>query len=89
MLVEILPMYPESIHQHEVFRRIRERLIAQRTGVPHTLDDTVRSAYNRYCEGYAENVRTGSATLFKSGEKGSGYWSLHPDIEKDVSLDDL
>ena len=90
MLVDILPVHPGRLHKHEVVRKIRERLIAQRASVPADLDASVRSAYNRHCENYAENVRSGAVALFKSEQKGSGYWSLHPDIEKDVPpLDDL
>ena len=89
MLVDFLPTYPASLHRHEAIRKVRERLIARREDVPASLENAVQSTYNRHCEGYAEHEREGGEPLFKSGEKGSDYWSVHPSFKGPLSLDDF
>ncbi|MDE0694604.1 MAG: hypothetical protein OXH76_02070 [Boseongicola sp.] len=91
-LLGILPTYPKEIHRVHAIRRIREDLVKEKQELPATLDQAIQSAYNAHCEGYAAfekgKVKTGRAPVFKSGDKRSGNWSVHPDF-KPLELEDF
>ena len=83
-LRRVLPKHPGEMHRNTVVAAIRKELLDEGREVPDMLEETVQNAYNSYCEGYSAfekaRVQTGREPLFRSDNKGSGFWSLHPDV---------
>ena len=94
-MIDIIPTYPQDIHQERVFQKIGAQLREEGKEIPRTLDNTVRGVYNANCEGYKvfEKRRDQDPCIqpiFKTKNPRSGFWSKHPDyIHKMLSLDDF
>lgn len=91
-LLRILPKCPGEMHRTKAILRIREELKNEGQEIPETLDEAIQSTYNARCEGYAEfekvKSKTGQKPVFKSRDKWSGYWSVHPSF-KPFELEDF
>ncbi len=89
-MIQIIPKFPASIHRSEVVNRINAELRNEGHQVPENLEETIQGAYNLNCESYSAFIKKGPSTspLFKSHNKGDGYWSVHPDF-KMLTLDDF
>ena len=94
-MIDLIPRYPEEIHQERVFQKIRAELRKEGKEIPRTLDDIIRGVYNENCEGYSafrkrKEREPGIQPVFETKNIGSGFWSKHPDhIVKMLSLDDF
>ena len=94
-LIDVLPKYPQKMHRYAVFRKMEKEFCVEGLDIPNKFEQTVQNIYNSHCEGYAEfekiRTRSGAKPYFKSKEKHSGYWSLHPDYVplEPLSLDDF
>ena len=89
-MIQIIPKFPASIHRSEVINRINAELRNEGHQISENLEETIQGAYNLNCEGYSAFMkkRSGTSPLFKSHNKGDGYWSVHPDF-KMLTLDDF
>ena len=94
-MIDIIPTYPQDIHQSRVFQKIRVELREEGKEIPRTLDDIIRGVYNENCEGYSafrkrKEREPDIQPVFKTKNPRSGFWSKHPDyIHKMLSLDDF
>ena len=93
-MINIIPKYPDSIHQQQVFEKIETELKKDGKEIPRTLDAIIRGVYNENCEGYSafrKKKEADTQPIFKSKNIGSGFWSVHPDYKpvEPLSLDDF
>ena len=86
---KVIPIYPKSIHRMDVIKQITADLRKEGHEIPKEIEDTIQGIYNQNCEGYSkfEEKPPGTEPVFKSKNKGGGYWSVHPDHEPVVPFD--